>query len=249
MLTLQTIQINGLLLVTVPGEMTTEMGQRVKQVALQAAQRMNQGIEQVTVVGLANQYVSYFTTPEEYTLQHYEGASTLYGPASGPFIAERLVRLVGQMADETNQPDVPRKWKFRPGLRARYFPREKHLQAEREAQRVELDLTTTPPHVRFVWRCMSPGSMPINMPQVRIERQISDEQWVPLRQDHIPVDDRGLGLEIRYLPYAEFLEGWGWRATWYPQGPFPAGNLRFAVAAQNGMPDLYSEPFSFEQEE
>jgi len=88
-LILQTIRVNELLLVTVPGEMTTEMGQRVKQAALQAAQRTQQGITHVAIVGLANQYVSYFTTPEEYALQHYEGASTLYGPASGPFIAAR----------------------------------------------------------------------------------------------------------------------------------------------------------------
>ncbi len=249
MLTLQTIQINELLLVTVPGEMTTEMGQRVKQASLEAAQLMDERVKQVAVVGLANQYVSYFTTPEEYALQHYEGASTLYGPASGPFIAVRLARLIEQMADDTNQPDVPRKWKFSPGLRARYFPREKRLQGEQEAQHVELELTAIPPHVRFVWQCMSPGSTPIHMPQIRIERQISDERWMPLRQDYIPVDDRGLCLEIRYLPYAEFLEDWGWRATWYPQRPFPAGNMRFVVAAQNGLPDLYSEPFSFEREE
>ena len=97
-MTLQTIRINELLLVAVPGEMSTEMGQRLKQAVLQAAQHTRQSITHVAIVGLANQYISYFTTPEEYALQHYEGASTLYGPASGPVIAARLGYLVAQMA-------------------------------------------------------------------------------------------------------------------------------------------------------
>jgi neutral ceramidase len=32
------------------------------------------------ICGYANAYSGYVTTPEEYDLQHYEGASTLYGP-------------------------------------------------------------------------------------------------------------------------------------------------------------------------
>src|SRR5262249_20289 len=101
---LQTIRINELLLVAVPGEMSIEMGQRLKQAVLQTAQHTRQSITYVAIVGLANQYISYFTTPEEYALQHYEGASTLYGPASGPVITARLGYLVAQMAAQTTPP-------------------------------------------------------------------------------------------------------------------------------------------------
>lgn len=34
----------------------------------------------VVITGLANTYTSYVTTPEEYSVQRYEGASTPYGP-------------------------------------------------------------------------------------------------------------------------------------------------------------------------
>lgn len=34
----------------------------------------------VVIGGLANTYSHYVTTPEEYAVQRYEGASTLYGP-------------------------------------------------------------------------------------------------------------------------------------------------------------------------
>jgi neutral ceramidase len=36
--------------------------------------------EPVVVAGYCNDYASYLTTPEEYALQDYEGASTLFGP-------------------------------------------------------------------------------------------------------------------------------------------------------------------------
>ena len=34
----------------------------------------------VVVAGPANTYAGYIATPEEYTVQRYEGASTLFGP-------------------------------------------------------------------------------------------------------------------------------------------------------------------------
>ena len=34
----------------------------------------------VVIAGPANTYGHYVATPEEYTVQRYEGASTLYGP-------------------------------------------------------------------------------------------------------------------------------------------------------------------------
>ena len=54
------------------------MGQRLKRAVLQAAQHTRQSITHVAIVGLANQYISYFTTPEEYALQHYEGLDLIW---------------------------------------------------------------------------------------------------------------------------------------------------------------------------
>ena len=38
------------------------------------------GVTHVVLAGLANAYAGYVVTPEEYTAQHYEGASTHFGP-------------------------------------------------------------------------------------------------------------------------------------------------------------------------
>ena len=242
-MTLQTMRINELLLVAVPGEMSTEMGQRLKQAVLQAAQHTRQSLTHVAIVGLANQYISYFTTPEEYALQHYEGASTLYGPASGPVIAARLEYLVTQMAALTTPPALPSQWIFRPGLKVQAFPEVLSTQGGREAQRVTLDRSTTPPRASFVWQDLSPGTISFDAPLVHLETQIRDGRWVPLFIDALPVDDQGLHLEIRYLREAPLAGAGVWQATWYPQAPL-SGALRFVIAPRGTLPPLYSEPFT-----
>jgi neutral ceramidase len=242
--TFQLIRINQLLLAAVPGEMTTEMGWRVKQAVLQAAQQTNQAVTQVAIVGLANQYVSYFTTPEEYDMQHYEGAATLFGPGSGPFIQAHLVQLVQQMADTTTQAVVPSSWEFRPGLRVSYFPHKTPRQIDPEAMQVEVFASQTPPRVQFQWQDGTPGSMPSARSLVRLETQNGNHNWVAYQRDGIPVDDQGLDIDLHYIGETEFAGVGIWQATWYPQTPPPAGRLRFAISARDTWPALYSVPFT-----
>jgi neutral ceramidase len=45
----------------------------------QTAKNLGYEVE-VILAGLSNIYTSYITTPEEYQVQRYEGASTIYGP-------------------------------------------------------------------------------------------------------------------------------------------------------------------------
>ena len=86
----------NVVIATLPGEFTTQMGERVRQAvwsAIPTSLARPAKPEHVLLIGLANEYVGYFTTPEEYDAQHYEGAMTLYGPASGPFVARALAGL------------------------------------------------------------------------------------------------------------------------------------------------------------
>ncbi len=69
-------KLGDLAFVTVPGEATTLVGARAR---ADAARSTPSESGQVVVIGLANGYRSYFTTPDEYELQHYEGGATLYG--------------------------------------------------------------------------------------------------------------------------------------------------------------------------
>jgi neutral ceramidase len=90
------IHLGDRLLATVPGEMTAEMGRRTR-VAVEAAARPL-GVKRVVLAGYANEYVHYFTTPEEYEQQHYEGGSTLFGKFSSYVIRDSLVELTARLA-------------------------------------------------------------------------------------------------------------------------------------------------------
>lgn len=70
----QLVRLGRFTLVGLPMEPTTIAARRVERVLARAAD------EPVVVAGYANDYASYLTTPEEYALQDYEGASTLFGP-------------------------------------------------------------------------------------------------------------------------------------------------------------------------
>ena len=82
--------LGSLRIVTMPGEVTVTLGERIK-----AAVR-DEG-KDVILFGLTNEYTSYLTTPAEYDLQNYEGGSTIYGQASGAYLEEeaKRVRTVG----------------------------------------------------------------------------------------------------------------------------------------------------------
>ncbi|KAI8422810.1 hypothetical protein MSG28_006555 [Choristoneura fumiferana] len=73
------IWLGGLAIAGVPGEPTTMAGRRMRDVVGDALER--HGLERrVVVSGLTNEYIHYVATIEEYQVQRYEGASTIYGP-------------------------------------------------------------------------------------------------------------------------------------------------------------------------
>lgn len=79
----QLLRVGQLIIIVSPGEATTMAGRRWKE-ALQtsAIAASITGSEEPMVVlgGPANSYTHYIATEEEYGIQRYEGASTIYGP-------------------------------------------------------------------------------------------------------------------------------------------------------------------------
>lgn len=78
---IQAMRVGSLLIIVAPGEATTMSGRRWRGAVGQSA-KAALGIEnpQVVIGGPANTYGHYIATEEEYGVQRYEGASTLYGP-------------------------------------------------------------------------------------------------------------------------------------------------------------------------
>lgn len=75
---LQIIRIGQLAIIGQPSEITTMAGRRLRDIVKTSLDSDGTN-NTVVIAGLSNEYTDYVTTPEEYDMQHYEGASMLYG--------------------------------------------------------------------------------------------------------------------------------------------------------------------------
>ncbi len=100
------IRIGDRLLLGAPGEPSVEMGRRFE-AAVRA--ELPSGVTDPVVVGLANNYMGYLTTPEEYEMQHYEGGHTVYGVWTSLLARDAFVALTRSLAlgEPAPPPDEP----------------------------------------------------------------------------------------------------------------------------------------------
>jgi neutral ceramidase len=94
-LPLSILSIGPLSIATIPVEASTFVGAQIR-AALRTSPKPSDGpVTQdfVQIVGLANEYASYVASRDEYMRQDYMGASTLWGPDEGAFLACRLAAL------------------------------------------------------------------------------------------------------------------------------------------------------------
>jgi neutral ceramidase len=103
----QLIRIGSLVIVATPFEITTMAGRRLREEILKTLEPA--GIQTVVISSLANEYLHYVTTREEYAQQAYEGGSNLFGPwslAAYTDIYKRLAKslLGAPKPDDERQP-------------------------------------------------------------------------------------------------------------------------------------------------
>lgn len=99
-LPLQIFRVGNLAIVALPWEVTTMSGRRIRKTVLDVLGPV--GVDTVVVAGLANDFVNYLTTREEYATQQYEGGSNLFGPWTLAAVQQELRRLAFTLRD--NQP-------------------------------------------------------------------------------------------------------------------------------------------------
>jgi neutral ceramidase len=99
-LPIQLVILGDVALIAIAHELTTVAGRRLCASVLESL--ASQGISRAVLVGYANAYGGYVTTPEEYALQDYEGASTHFGkwtlPAYQTVFADLAATLCGRPA-------------------------------------------------------------------------------------------------------------------------------------------------------
>lgn len=105
----QLLRVGQLVIAAVPGEFSTMAGRRLrdqlKATLVQLGIIDAQGY--VVIAGLANTYTDYVTTFEEYQVQRYEGASTIFGPHTLAGYIEQFRLLAQHMARGEPAPPGP----------------------------------------------------------------------------------------------------------------------------------------------
>jgi neutral ceramidase len=107
----QVLRAGQLVIIVSPGEATTMSGRRWKEAVHDSAVSLelsgSSSVDPVVVIsGPANSYTHYIATPEEYGIQRYEGASTLYGQFTlNAYINLTLSYLPFLAASSTFQPE------------------------------------------------------------------------------------------------------------------------------------------------
>ncbi|XP_057661283.1 neutral ceramidase [Diorhabda carinulata] len=110
---IQMFQIGQFFVTAVPGEFTTMSGRRLREaVANEITSNGGPNNPKVVIAGLSNVYTNYIATPEEYQLQRYEGASTIYGPYTLPIYIQRYKELAKALISNTPITDDSEPYKF-----------------------------------------------------------------------------------------------------------------------------------------
>jgi hypothetical protein len=210
------VRIGDSLIVTVPGEATVGVGSRIRDAVTKAV--AGSGIAHIVVSGLANEYISYFTTPQEYDAQHYEGGSTLYGRLESLVIQFGLSDLAGALA-QGKPAATPYDFDPRNGVAgdAAPFP----TGAAKGAITAQPKAAGRLSRVSFGWSGGVRGfDRPLDRPFVTIERR-SGRRWRTVTDD--------LGLQMDW----SVDDGGGYTARWEIPVTTKAGAYRFVVRANH----------------
>ena len=218
-LELQALRIGDGLLLGLPGEPSVETGRRVRAAALASAPP---GLADAAVVGLANGYHGYFTTPEEYDQQHYEGGHTVFGKYTSLLVQHGHRDLAGTLAAPRprlaagpgGNPPVPAPVGDggTPGVIVE--------QPRQLVQRMQT--------VQVRWTGGAQGrDRPVGGPFVRVKRQVAGA-WTPVDDD--------LGHRIIW-----WQQGQTYGARWDLEPGVPTGTYRFHITSARYQ--LASAPF------
>jgi hypothetical protein len=178
-------------------------------------------------VGYANEYIHYFTTPEEYEQQHYEGGSTLFGKYSSNVLRDALVDLTGRLAAGKPAPD-PHPFDATNGVAPDATPYDRG--AASGAATAQPAAAQRLARARFSWQGGARGfDRPLDNAFVHIERR-DGRRWRQV------ADDLGLQIVWRVDDSGVYSADW--------QVPIDArpSTYRFVVTANRY--GLKSQPFS-----
>jgi neutral ceramidase len=219
------VRIGDRAMATIPGEATVGVGRAVRH-AVATGFPAGAGVKGVALIGYANEYMHYFTTPQEYEMQHYEGGSTLFGKYSSLLIEHDLNALAGQLA--SGQPaTAPVPYDPRNGVTPNTTP---FGTGATKATAIEQPKTTARiAQATFMWQGSAQGlDRPLDAPFITIQRR-THKTWSRYTDD--------LGIELVWRVDDKGI----YTAQWQVPVGIKLGRYRFVVTANHYQ--LGSHPF------
>jgi neutral ceramidase len=248
------LRLHGTWISFVPAELTITTGDRLN-TAVRSIARLADPNADAVVAGLANGYIQYVATPEEYDVQRYEGGSTLYGRATAPYLEqvfEYLARhMIGQDVSASLTAMTHTKLGAAEAFEYTTAPERSRLwQAEWDAEQSELDnrgpgklcriQNTEPTALCFRWTDVGPG-----------RAALTTEPWILIARKstlETRFDDRGIDFMTRV--HGRSGRAWVWSTVFRPSlaewnALPPDERLEFVVRA--GAAPLRSAAFSVKE--
>jgi len=242
---LQVIQVDDTILLPLPFEVTYEIGTRIAAQVERTAEQAGLGdVSRTVVAGVSNGYWGYVTTPEEYSLQYYEGGSNFYGPNTGAFLAAHIGHLVEQLAGKGCGAILPDFWEFK--MQARDFVawNEGGSTIRESVQEAEYhDESSEGAYWSFKWHDSPAERFDMHKEMIQIEVQSNNESWEPLIIDNRPINDAGYDMSLICLQTVSENNTGLYEARWYAPNQGNSGQYRFAVLGGEATDFLYSSPF------
>jgi hypothetical protein len=226
---LAVVRLGSVLLGAVPAEVTTEAGMLLK---AELENNAPPGTNHVAIIGLANGYLQYITTAEEYEAQHYEGASNLYGPSTARVVAHRLGQLAAGFAADNPIVDLG-PMTVEPGASASYFPRPTRGPPSWAVKREITSMQCDGGRFDAEWIDAHPGVLIPADGQVLEIQYRKENGWQPVAWDDGP----------RVVVRAKGAIGGGylWGVTWRPE-TLPTGDYRLVLRPRPPGPAAHITP-------
>jgi len=243
---LQAIQIQNTVILPVPFEVTIEAGRRMMEKCGESGKTAGINGARYIVVDTANSYWGYVSTPEEYSLQYYEGGHTLWGPGTNGYLAAALAGLTADLGKGTGGALLPQ-WSFTVKEAKNFYPADVTPAGERKI--VEPPAMTAAgrkslePYWSFRWQDQPPARFAFSEPAVAIETSDDLVTWRPFLVNSVPVDDAGYDIAI-ICTRAKTKDGMGvYEARWYNPAPGSGKHYRFKILPRGAEGAFYSPAF------
>jgi neutral ceramidase len=211
-LPVQLVRIGGIVVISVPSEFTTMSGRRMRERIYNTLTSTNpteySNDTHVVIAGLTNAYSGYTTTYEEYQMQRYEGASTMYGPHTLSAYVQTIDRMAFAMAKK--QPVDPgpspidllsHQHSYDPGVIIDIHPIGKPFGSiHKDVDTSRIYKANDVVHVEF-WAGHPKNDYMTEKTFLTVERQEKDGSWV------VVLTDNDWDTKFRWERYFAFFTG------------------------------------------